>query len=525
MKFEKQQESDIAIINRIINAANATPQDIALFVDGKTYTFAQLLSDASGLSRQLRDIQSDLCVLYIDNSYRRYVGLVACLLADKTYMPMSISRATMERTRMMFSQVENMNAIYVVATEEQRQKEILPIIPAGRTVLQTDDIDASIGQPLQSEFVQVPTNNPNSVLMFTSGSTGMPKMVMLTKHNVEAFVDNATEHYQPQVGDRFSHMASYAFDCHILDIFVPWSTGAGVFILSQGNRLVLELKALGITHAMLGPSAIRALKDDGFYTKGYLTNMKVASFGGEPSFADLLDYWSEIAPNCRIFNIYGPTEATVMVTLFEYPPFELKDSVPLGKSFANIETAVVDEQHNVVPFGGVGELLIRGSQVCNGYLNEPTKSAKAFIDYSKDGKLWYATGDYVSQSDVDGHGFNFHGRKDDRMKIKGNRIEKIDLELQFRSAIGVQNLAVLPIGGSNFCTEIALYVAPKEGLTEADVRKACERELKYFMQPKIVQIVPLPLNQNGKVDYRKLAAHLAQNHEQSNIRDTCNGQQ
>ena len=337
------------------------------------------------------------------------------------------------------------------------------------------------------------------ILLYTSGSTGVPKGVMLEHRNLAAFCCWYQRYYELTPDSRVAAYASFGFDANMMDMYPALTCGAQVHIIEEGIRL--DLMALrkyfeekGVTHSFMTTQVGRQFADL-FPECG---SLKTLSVGGETLVP-------VAPPKYRFYNVYGPTETTILTTAFRVE--RLYKNVPIGKGLQNIRLYVADCHGCRVPVGVPGELLISGPQVSRGYLNRPEQTEKAFIrnPFCEDSKYdrIYRTGDIVRFL-PDGC-VEFIGRRDAQVKIRGFRIELTEVEGVIREFPGIQDATVAAFdeaGGGKF---IAAYIVSDEKINiEALNAFILEQKPPYMVPAVTMQIDEIPLNQNQKVNRRAL---------------------
>ena len=336
------------------------------------------------------------------------------------------------------------------------------------------------------------------VMLYTSGSTGLPKGVMLVHRNITTLCDWARRYYEIDQTTRSSAYASYGFDANIFDTYPVLSAGGTLYIIDEGIRL--DLIALQkyfnenkITHSLITTQVGRQ-----FALMEGTETLKHLTVGGEK----LVPF---DPPHYNFYNAYGPTEATVLITIKKVDK-KYKD-VPIGPALDNVKLYVVDKNGKLLPPGASGELWASGNQVAKGYLNRPEQTAKAFtlnpFCNDKGYERVYHTGDVVRFMS-DGM-IQFIGRRDAQVKVRGFRIELTEVEEIVRKFEGIKDATVAafddPAGGKY----LAAYVVSDE---KVDIDKLNEFILSQkppYMVPAVtMQIDAIPMNQNQKVNKRAL---------------------
>ncbi|TVY93406.1 Hydroxamate-type ferrichrome siderophore peptide synthetase [Lachnellula willkommii] len=347
-----------------------------------------------------------------------------------------------------------------------------------------------------------------SYCLYTSGTTGTPKGCLLTHENaVQAmlsfqrlFADHWTE------DSKWLQFASFHFDVSVLEQF--WSWSVGICVASAPRDLIFEdipgaIRLLGITHIDLTPSLARLLRprDVPSLCKGVFIT------GGEQLREEIIDVWGEHA--C-IYNGYGPTEATIGVTMYPRVPGNGKPS-NIGPQFDNVGSFVL-RPGTALPVlrGGIGELCVSGKLVGKGYLNRPDLTTERFPTLDSFNERVYRTGDLVRI--LHDGSFIFVGRADDQVKLRGQRLELSEINEVIKKSIKeLQYVVTLVLKHNTQQKEqlVTFFVADSkpEGDAISGMRDACKARLPGYMVPThFIPIESLPLNANNKADSKQLAA-------------------
>ena len=349
---------------------------------------------------------------------------------------------------------------------------------------------------------ELPHVDPDSlfVLLYTSGSTGIPKGVMLEHRNLVNFIHWYIDYYEVNEESRDAAYASFGFDAFMMNTYPILSAGGQMHVIDEAIRTdfpVLHDYFMdnGITHGFITTQVGRQFAR--LYSScGALKHMSV---GGETLVP------IEPPTGYKFHNAYGPTECTILSTCFEVD--RLYDSVPIGKPVYNTRLYIVDENGNRVENGQEGELWISGPLVGRGYLKRPEKTAEAFIKNpfsDEEGfERVYRTGDIAIGCD-DGN-IQFIGRRDTQVKIRGFRIELSEVEEVIRRFEGIKDATVAAFDKSTGGKYIAAYVVSDENVdTKALAAFIKQTKPPYMVPAVIMQIDKIPLNQNQKVDRKKL---------------------
>jgi amino acid adenylation domain-containing protein len=270
-------------------------------------------------------------------------------------------------------------------------------------------------------------------ILYTSGSTGVPKGVMLSHRAGASFVHWCSEVFDPRPEDRFSSHAPLHFDLSILDVYLPLKHGAALVLVGEETgkapaRLAPLIAERRISVWYSTPSILSLLAQYGRLEALDLTALRLVLFAGEVFPVKHLRALKKLLPAPRYFNLYGPTETNVC-TFYEVPPGPVPEArhepYPIGKACSHYETLVVDEAGRPALGGADGELCAAGPGVMQGYWNLPEPSARAFIDDGS-GRRWYRTGDVVT-TDAEGN-YLYLSRRDRMVKRRGYRVELGEIE-------------------------------------------------------------------------------------------------
>ena len=338
-------------------------------------------------------------------------------------------------------------------------------------------------------------------ILFTSGSTGVPKGVPITYRNVEVFIDSYNAlGFGCDAADRFLQMFDLTFDVSIASYLIPLLLGACVYTVpAEGIKYMNVYKLLQkyeISFASIVPSIINYLQP--YFGEIRLPGLKYCILTAEASNVKVVNEWLGCMPNGQIVNLYGPTEGTIWCTGYFFDPGRIKaynEMLIIGKPFRNVDILILDEDGREVAPGQKGEFFISSGQVTPGYINNEERNQSAFL--TRNGRRYYKTGD-VCYLDED-KDLYYCGRADHQVKIQGFRIELSEIEVVARELFALNTAAVV-YKNSLGVAQLGLFLERYSGEVER-VKSSLETKLPYYMIPSSIQVIDnLPYNNSGKID-------------------------
>ena len=476
--------------------AARTPQAVALRADGVTVTYAQLDAAADRLAQELVTLgvglESPVAVL-MDRSVHVIVAELAVLKAGGVYVPLD-ERAPVDRLRL----VCELTGVRVLLTDrvwETTAREVCPhhVLALSGTLRAEDDATALAARAYPDNLAYV---------MFTSGSTGLPKGVAVRHRDIVALA--ADRRFRGGGHERVMVHSPLAFDASTYEVWVPLLNGDEVVVAPPGDidagllrRMIGEHKVTGI---WLTAGLFRMLAAD---DPACLRGARQVWTGGDVVPAAAVRRVLEACPDLTVVDGYGPTETTTFATSFPMPGDRpVPDQVPIGRPLDNQRVYIVDGHLRPVPVGVLGELCIAGAGLARGYFGRSGLTAERFVadPFDGPGQRMYRTGDVVRWT-PDGE-VVFVGRTDDQVKIRGFRIELGEIEEALTRHPEVVEAVVVACEERGHKQLIA-YVVGGSGTT--DLRGWLRRVLPDYMVPSaFVTLDALPLTLNGKVDRRAL---------------------
>lgn len=482
---------------------------------GQSFTYAQLEQYSDRIAGYLQErIPNDKSpiVVYGDKNPYMLVIFLACVKVAHPYCPLDTS-VPQERALDVLESIEP----HIVFATEPFQHEHWDFVPLEEIV--------RICSCEKSKNNVVCTLEDKDVfyILFTSGSTGKPKGVEITARCIDRFLQWSETLVQLYQGEDFIFLnqSPFSFDLSVMDIYTSLYMGGTLRIIDDGIQANFKrmLQALGQSDAVVWvstPSLVDMCLMSKKFSRDLLPHLKLFFFCGEILTNATARQLIERFPDADIINAYGPTETTVAVTA-QIITKEMADSeraLPVGKSKPNCSIEIWKEDGSLADRDEMGEIVIKGDTVGNGYFKQPRLTEKAFVPYLQDGVQQYAykTGDrgYLDESGI----LYFGGRFDMQVQLHGYRIELSDVERNLLKLEMISSAVVLPqLDSDNRLRRlVACVVVDSDVMEKHDeqevrwmMKEALGKQIpKYMIPSKIFFLNELPRNQNGKMDRKKL---------------------
>lgn len=479
-------------LRRLIDSFNTYPQRDAIFIADKHYSYSAFAARISAIQVKLQQHWDEQQVgVVMGDHVDTYASVIALLLMGRTYVPINPSHPA-ERSAQIL--------------EQANLRLILTGLPyagvAGSTVVNTSELADVTETPFcTTEDV----DSKYAYILFTSGSTGVPKGTPITYHNLDYFVTAFFAlGYQMSEQDRFLQMFDLTFDLSVMSYLIPLCIGASVYpVPEKGMKFMTVYSILeehNISFALMVPSILSSLRQ--YFPEISLPAMRYSLFCGEALHKDVSLEWMKCIPNAIVENVYGPTEATIFCLTYRLDPtkeiVESNGIVCIGTPMEGMGAIVADENNQPVADGEKGELCLSGHQLTPGYL-DPEKSKPVFFDLN--GVRHYRTGD-IAYRRTDGN-FIYCGRLDHQVKIQGFRVELGEIEHHARTVYAC-NAVAIPVTNAQGMSQIDI-VLEKETTNKDTIIAGLKDRLPSYMVPTEVHfITPFPLNVNGKIDRKAL---------------------
>jgi long-chain acyl-CoA synthetase len=502
------------------------PHKVALVCGDERWTYERLDRESTALARGLGKIgllPHERALILLDNSPEVVAGLYGILKAGGVF---SVLSSTLKAGKLRYI-LNNSDARVLIAHVSKAGivGEALEGDTRGRTVIWVGGPVEAAPRPLAASQVAwgdvtsgsdgpAPPGRPRLIdadlaaLIYTSGSTGEPKGVMSSHRNMVSAARSIIQYIDNRTDDVILDVLPLSFDYGLYQAIMAMMFGGTVVIEKSFlylHRILERIPAEKVTGFPIVPTVLTMLlkmQDVGKYDFSalrYMTNT------GAALPVEHIKKLRQLFPHIRLFSMFGLTECKRVCYL---PPEELdRRPASVGKAMPNCEALVVDEEGREMESGEVGELIVRGANVMQGYWGDPELTAKTYRVRPGTSEIHMYSGDYFKR-DADGFLY-FLGRKDDMIKTRGERVSPKEVENILCELPGVLEAAVVGVPDETLGQAVKAFIVamPGRSFTEKDILKYCSSTMEVFMVPKHIEFMDsLPKTANGKVDKRQLQA-------------------
>ncbi|TWX64577.1 amino acid adenylation domain-containing protein [Colwellia demingiae] len=557
-----------------LNAVRQFPDNTALYTEessgkanrssAKTFTYQKLFEVSQRWGNYIAHFNKEQrpVAIYGGRQWHMYAGILAILSTNNAYVPLN-NKQPANRISKVLSQIDGQ---VLLVAENEDPTELLQLTEPSLVVIylgadnakwlsnnwhhqcfSIGDIDLAVTTTSSSTSTPIPsstlTSNTRSLsdqlndaelklktanhfayILFTSGSTGVPKGIAVSHKNIVSHLGRLDELLRLKATDKVSQFFELSFDLSVHDMFSCWSKGAALYVIPS-ERLMCPLAFIKQHELTVfsGVASILSFMDRLSLLKPQqLPHLRVSCFGGEKLLTNQALKWQQCAHNSRVINIYGPTECTITATYYELSDNQTikSASVPIGKALPGLSTILVTDKQKITSTNTLAELYLAGDQLVEGYFQDAEKTQQAFItlitDVGKTPVRYYRTGDIVYYDEQ--QNIVFHGRNDHQFKTSGHRVEAAEIEdaiVNFSNDITwcVVSAQTEIAGNTRIMAFIETAQVSNPALHSDDInqqkiselRKHCLQHLPAYMVPDEFNLYRhLPRNISGKVDINAL---------------------
>ncbi|WP_447787822.1 amino acid adenylation domain-containing protein [Pseudomonas farris] len=487
------QLAQIPMIERLEQRFIQSAERPALNIAGTSLSYRQLHAHSRAIQQRLQPLldqhQGPLVVgICLPKCSALYAGILAILGSGAVYLPLEPSHPLQRQQYIL----ENAGAVLLLHDGEHPLSETMP----GLDISGIDIGDVNLDQPLMR---QRPDLDAPCMALYTSGTTGHPKGVLLSQANLAHFTAWYADYVQLTEQSRALQFSSLSFDSSLIDIFPTLLQGAELIVPNEDQRrdplqLVELIRRQQLSHAFLPPALLSILPLDQLQVLDHVMT------GGDVCEPYVIE---QLTRQGNLYNLYGPTEATVLITARQLRTGDSNRT--LGAPIANSQVLILDEDFQPVAEQTVGELYIVGPGVCLGYLNNPQQTAERYLDLSlPNGQSLraYRTGDMAKWTC---DGIELCGRRDNQVKIRGFRVEPEEIERCLRDSQLYRQVAVVIDRHRRILAFLAQPQEVQPGAAREALKAHAMQFLPDYMQPTAwTELASMPFASNGKVDRKAL---------------------
>ncbi|MFC4770936.1 D-alanine--poly(phosphoribitol) ligase subunit DltA [Enterococcus hermanniensis] len=498
------------IIQTIDQWAIDQPKAIAYQSEKESFSYQTLQQWSDHIAYYLQQTiePNQPIVVYGELEFEMIASFLGAAKSGHAYIPIE-SNTPLDRIELILAVAQPALILSVLPWPEEIKSDIPVVTPTQLRALFTT-------QPKEVTLTPV-TEDETFYIIFTSGTTGVPKGVQISHQNLLSFTQWDLADFEIQSGMRFLSQAPYSFDLSVMSIYPALCSGGTLIpmekeIINDFKQLFHFLPQLDLEVWVSTPSFMDICLMEKTFDGEHVPSLKIFQFCGEELTRKTAEELLRRFPQAKVFNTYGPTEATVAMTKIEVTAEVLAecDRIPIGYIKKDTEVLIYEEDQ-VVPVGRTGEIIIKGPSVSKGYLHNPEKTAAAF--FTIDGVPAYRTGD-AGRLTEEGL-LLYEGRIDFQVKLHGFRIELEDIDHHLENVSYVKQATVVPKYQEHKVQQLVAYVVVENHgfekayqLTKAIKAELAEGVMDYMIPQKFVYVEQLPRTANGKIDRKRLISEV-----------------
>ncbi|WP_062053012.1 hybrid non-ribosomal peptide synthetase/type I polyketide synthase [Aquimarina longa] len=476
-----------------------TPEATAIVFRGESITYRDLDDKSNQLVHYLESagvVENSRIAIIFNRSFDMIISMLGILKSGCTYVPLDPS---LPSNRLSYI-VKDSSVNFLIYKEEAL---LSSLSVSGCTFLNiVESYNYETSESLyKRKFGSV------AYVMYTSGTTGFPKGILISDENVITLVNDPSSKISIEDSDRVLQWSNYAFDGSTYEIFGSLLSGASLYLIdsstaSDAGALSQVISRNKLSVIFITTALFNSLAE---YDLSLLSSLRLLLFGGEKVSISPVREMLSVLGSDKILHVYGPTETTVYATCYTINKVsDRAETIPIGRPLTNTSLYVLNSKQELLPIGVVGELCIGGTGVAKGYLNQEELTREKFIvNPFVEGEIIYRTGD-LARWLVDGS-IEFIGRVDDQVKIRGYRIELGEIENVLLSLDLVTQCRVLLREDASKNKRLVGYVVVEGELNKEEIQDRLKLRLPEYMVPQLwVKLDEIPLTSNGKLDKKAL---------------------
>lgn len=505
----------INLVNFFEDTAKKMESKVAVVDKGEQYTFSDIRREALNvcgeIKRQLGQIKNQPIAVFLPKSKNTVISNLGISYSCNAFMNLDIKTPT-DRIKAIIEHIEPV-MILVDHSSEKAMAKALQEVSCPPPVCLVDEMlqnDLAADVELFSSDLDMQIDTDPSCIINTSGSTGVPKGVILNHKSFIDFLDWAEETFSLGQDAIMGSLSPSVFDIYVFELWLMCKKGAAIVLLDSNlamfpAKLLQQMKENRVNFIFWVPSIMVTIANMDLLSKIELDTLKLVWFAGEVFPTKQFNYWKRHLPNTKFANLYGPIEITLDCTYYIVDrDFDDSEPLPIGFPCRNTDVLILNEENELCKTGEEGELCVRGTSLAMGYYKDPEKTAAAFTQNPLNPsypELIYRTGDMVLRNE-NGE-IIFKGRKDSLIKHMGYRIELGEIEHVILNKLKLVKYCCVVYKKAT--KEITLIYEHDEDIEPAVFRKSLMQEFPKYMLPNVyIRKNELPRNTNGKIDRQQL---------------------